>query len=246
MVIQDPADRVVYERVFPADIDSDHFIETNEVSARELRGTAGGGILITYDVEPSTPLGGGSYQVFGLFDSKLVPFSLPIVIEGNLVEPDPPSQRRVSTTVEPGLQGEVLQFRLWTSNVFVIVPVLVDWLQAKVRPAWRCTKMTSRGQQPICRYPVEADRVPLRTDMTFVRLLPDDFEPNAEAEHVVVKRTSKVEVLEASGELLWREDADFVSLGVGEDLWLKVRIDGKEGWIHTQEDFTAIGLPQAG
>lgn len=37
-----------------------------------------------------------------------------------------------------------------------------------------------------------------------------------------------------------------VQLGVGDDLWLKVRIDGKEGWIHTQEDFTAIGVLQAG
>ena len=45
---------------------------------------------------------------------------------------------------------------------------------------------------------------------------------------------------------MWDEEKDIVGLGVGEDLWLKVRIDGKEGWIHTQEDFSAIGLPQAG
>jgi hypothetical protein len=29
-------------------------------------------------------------------------------------------------------------------------------------------------------------------------------------------------------------------------MWLKLRIDGREGWIHTQEDFLAIGLPQSG
>jgi len=25
-----------------------------------------------------------------------------------------------------------------------------------------------------------------------------------------------------------------------------VRIDGREGWLHTEEDFAAIGVPQAG
>lgn len=65
-------------------------------------------------------------------------------------------------------------------------------------------------------------------------------------EHVVVKKDSKVEILKASGEQIWEEENEQIDLGLGEDLWLKVRIDGKEGWIHAQEDFNAIGLPQAG
>ena len=66
------------------------------------------------------------------------------------------------------------------------------------------------------------------------------------AEHVVVKKDSRVEILEASGEQIWEEANERIGLGVGGDLWLKVSIDGEEGWIHTQEDFNAIGLPQAG
>jgi hypothetical protein len=27
-------------------------------------------------------------------------------------------------------------------------------------------------------------------------------------------------------------------------LWLQVRIDGKEGWMHSDEDFRALGLPE--
>lgn len=30
----------------------------------------------------------------------------------------------------------------------------------------------------------------------------------------------------------------------GRDRWLKVRVDGKEGWIHSEEDFRALGLPE--
>jgi len=33
---------------------------------------------------------------------------------------------------------------------------------------------------------------------------------------------------------------------VSGDVWIKVRIDGQEGWIHSQEDFDAVGLPEAG
>jgi hypothetical protein len=37
---------------------------------------------------------------------------------------------------------------------------------------------------------------------------------------------------------------DAGSIGVlSKEPWLKVRIDGKEGWIHSQEDFDALGMP---
>jgi hypothetical protein len=45
---------------------------------------------------------------------------------------------------------------------------------------------------------------------------------------------------------LWQEDGDQINLGVGGDLGLRIRIDGKEGWIHSQEDFNAVGLPLSG
>jgi hypothetical protein len=64
--------------------------------------------------------------------------------------------------------------------------------------------------------------------------------------HVVLKKDSKVVILAAQGKVDWQEDDHGVGLTPGDDFWLKVRIDGKEGWIHTQEDFLAIGLPQSG
>ena len=46
----------------------------------------------------------------------------------------------------------------------------------------------------------------------------------------------------------WSADANNVTFGVSPEgeIWLKVRIDGREGWIHSQEDLDAIGLAQAG
>lgn len=246
MQIRDAAGKVAFEESFPFQVDGDHFAETIGVSARELQGTQGSGLLVQYDSEPSTPLGGGSYQIFGLFDNKLVPFSQPIALEGTLVQPEPPPEKVVKTETEPGLQGDVIRFRVWTSYFFVMIPVRVDWLQAKVRPAWRCSQMTSKGWQPVCRYRAEVERTSPEEEMTFVRLLPEDFEPDAIAQHVVVKKTSKVEFLEAAGVLQWNEQGPLILLDLTGDLWLKVRIDGKEGWIHTPEDFSAIGLQQSG
>jgi hypothetical protein len=46
--------------------------------------------------------------------------------------------------------------------------------------------------------------------------------------------------------MAWSEDEKSITFGANGDMWLKVRIDGAEGWIHSEEDFEAVGLPQAG
>jgi hypothetical protein len=40
------------------------------------------------------------------------------------------------------------------------------------------------------------------------------------------------------------DDAGSFGVTADSDLWLKVRIDGKEGWVHSEEDFRALGLPE--
>jgi hypothetical protein len=243
MEIRDAAGTLHYEKTFPYEVAGDEFSETLDVSAQEVKGTQGEALLLTYGTLPSAPLGGRSWQVFGLFNGKLVPFSPPVFTEGGLIE-DKPGEKVVQASREPKLQPDVLRFRVWSGNFFVIVPLRVDWLLAKMSLAWRCFKMTAKGQRPICEFSVEADRVSQEDD-TFVRLFPEAEEGFTPA-HVIVKKDSKVEILAAEAEAVWDEDAQGVGLSIGDDPWLKVRIDGKEGWIHTQEDLIAIGLQQTG
>lgn len=253
MEIKDPGGRVHFRKTFPYEVSGDRFVDTIAASAKILRGRQGRGLLVTYGMLPSTPLGGESWQVFGLFvgppsaplNGRLVPFSKSIVAEGQLIT-GTPGESVVETSQEPGLQGDVLRFRVWAGNFFVIVPLRILWFRNTIGPAWRCVKMTPRGPKPICAIGVEVERHPPDEDMTFVRLRPEAGEGIGVAQHVVVKRNSKVEFLGAETEVVWKETADSVSLGVSDDVWLKVRIDGREGWIHTQEDFQAIGLPQSG
>jgi len=244
MEISDGRGNAVYEETFPFAIEDDHFIETVGISARVLEGVQSSGILITYAREPSTPLGGTSYQVFGLSKGALVAFSKPISFEGTLDEPEPPPEI-VTTSSDPELGAEVIRFRVWTGYFFVTVPIRVDWQQAKVTPAWLCMAIPS-GVQSACRFHPEVQRLQSAEASTLVHLLPEAFKPDAQAQPVTVQKTAKIEFLEAAGVMQWNERADTISLDLSEDLWLKVRIDGQEGWIHTPEDFNAIGLPRAG
>lgn len=242
--IKDAAGTVHYQKSFSYDISGNEFSEVNSAAVELLQGKQRNGLLVTYGSSPSTPLGGLSWQVFGLFDNKLVPFSKPIFAEGELA--NEPTGDVVKTTKETGSQGEVLNFRVWTGNFFVIYPVRIDFVLAKAMPAWRCFEMTAHGNLPRCPYHIETDRRPSDDDMTFVRMFAEANESVGTADHVVIRKDSKVEFLSAKGEVRWEEDENGVGLVPGDDFWIQVRIDGKEGWIHTQEDFEAIGLPQAG
>jgi len=239
--IKDASGTMHYGRSLPLQLSGEEFQFTVDASAQLLQGARSSGLLLTYGTLPSPPLGGQSWQVFGLFDGKLKPFSKPVWFDGDLMLEKTNGIARTSS--EPKFQPEVVRAKIWGGNFFVLVPLRVDWLPAKMALAWRCSKPTPRGPRAICEYKVEADRVPSDEPQTFVRLFPEAEEGFTPA-HVVVKRESKVEFLAAEAEIVWEEDAEEAYLKVSHDPWLKVRIDGKEGWLHSEEDFSAIGLPQ--
>jgi len=242
--IKDEKGSVHFRESFSCVIAGEQFAETLGASVDLLQGKERSGLLVGYGRSPSTPLGGQSWQVFGLFDGKLVPFAKPIFAEGDLIEEA--HGNVVRTAPEPGLEGEVLHFRVWTGNFFVVYPVRVEFLMAKAMPAWRCSERTAQHMKSRCRYRIETERRPGDEEMTFIRMFAGADESAGTPEHVVVKKSSTVEFLSAKGEVRWEEDERRVTLSPGDDFWLEIRVDGKEGWIHTQEDFQAVGLPQAG
>jgi len=239
--IRDAAGALHYERSLPFRLAGSAFQYTIDASAEVLQGKQARGLLVSYGTLPSPPLSGQAWQVFGTFDGTMVPFSKPLSFDGQLViEKD--AKGVVKTGSEPNFQPEVLRAKVWGGNFFVLVPLRVDWLPAKMSLAWRCAKSTPQDVRAMCEYPVEAERVPVEESPTFVRLF-SEADAGFTPAHIVVQKDSQVEFLATEAEVLWQEDAEEASLRVGDDPWLKVRIDGKEGWIHTYEDFSAIGLP---
>jgi hypothetical protein len=211
-----------------------------------LRGSNGTGLLIESGCLPSAPLSGGPWQIVGVVGGKLVPFGKPLVTVGKWGEFVPGVIKRTGNLTQILL--DVLRFQVWTGYFFVSVPVRIDWREGKLALAQRCMYQTGRGfAEGGCEVPVDEARVACRQqEMTFVRMFRESNERSGPPAHVVVKMDSKVEVVAGKVDIIWGEGPEAVTISVGEDVRVKVRIDGKEGWIHTLEDLNAVGLFASG
>jgi hypothetical protein len=89
---------------------------------------------------------------------------------------------------------------------------------------------------------VEALRKPSSAEYGFARLYSEADEGMGIAEHIVIQKESKVEVLGSKAITTWNQQGELVQ-PVFSGIWLHVRIDGRDGWIHSEEDFGAVGLP---
>ena len=244
--IRDASGATVHRETFPYAVESGAFSDSCAASVRVLNGGFATGLLIGVGCSPSAPDSGEVWELFGLIDGRLTRFGKPFTTNGEFVRiiPHPPHKVGAATLFRP----DVLQFRVWTGNFRVTVPVRVDWMHGRLGPGLRCFEQTGRGlRETGCELPVDAERVHAEEDLTFVRLFAEATEGMGVPRHVVVRKDSRVEILAARLRLAWDETGEAIVFGADDqDPWLKVRIDGREGWIHTQEDFTAIGLPQAG
>jgi hypothetical protein len=254
--LRDPKEHVVYRESYQVSFENGTFESTVWIDAQSFTTQQGSGILIHGMDLPSAPDSGGWMQVFGFkygrdkygADINLFGrFGPPIIINGEFLDIGPGSFRPTPTSfggATATVMNDVLKFRVWTGNFNIVYPVLINWITGKLQPASRCIETTSKGQVQRCSYPitVEAHR---DNQPTFVRLFPeadDGYTPK----HVIVQPQSKIEYLEARTPVTWNEDANTISFSVDGDVWIRVRIDGLEGWIHSQEDFDAVGLPQSG
>jgi hypothetical protein len=265
MEIRDAAGAIQYERKFPYQEANDRFSDAWFVGALTVSGTNGTGLLVSYsfDSEPSAPEPEPTswWQVFGVVDGRFKPFGPPIYVEGGLVDEDAAARSQSYRSAGPlGPHGDLLQFRVWTGHFRLIFPVRVDWAEGKLTAAQPCEQTIAGGAQEVCQYNVLPESG--IGGETFVSFCPSPNEQCNKPERVGVRKDSKVELVVAqvpvgftegvpsgpSGNVKRPMDAmddarSIVLAAPGNELWLQVRIDGKEGWLHTEEDFDALGLP---
>jgi len=242
--IRDASGAVVHRQTFEYSFDRNGFTESCNASADILSGSMGKWLLVTSDCEPSAPESGGPWEIFGDFNGNLRQYGGDIYTQGEMLRFIPGAVTKVGAATSYGFDS--ILFKVWAGNFHVTLPVKIDFAQPKLEPGIRCLGQTGRGLGEIgCEVPVEAMRSPAADD-TFVRLFEGPQQEGALPAHVVVHPASKVEFLSANVRITFDETNGSINLGVADDQWLKVRIDGKVGWIHTQEDFAAIGLPEAG
>jgi len=244
--IRDDAGAIQYQESFPYSVEGGAFSELCSAGVNLLRGSNGTGLLIESGCLPSTPLAGGPWQIVGVAGGKLIPFGKPLVTEGEWggFVPGAINQTANLTRVLP----DVLRLRVWTGYFFVSVPVRIDWREGKLALAQRCMYQTGSGfAEEGCEVSVDDARVTHRgQEMTFVRMFRESNERSGPPAHVVVKMDSMVEVIASKVAIIWDEGPEAISISADEDVWVKIRIDGREGWIHTPEDLNAVGLFASG
>jgi hypothetical protein len=256
--VRDGTGAVRFQKTFKYGVEAEGFERSVKASARLLSGKYFTGLLISYRLRLSTGENAEAWQVFGYQDgrskqqdARFRVFDKPqrgdygtnTSAEMQLVSPN----GVITKPMVP--EGEIFEFRVWTGNFYLFLPVGVDFANGKLKPGMRCagTGASRPGMHEIgCDMRVEAERKPPEAEMTFLRLFPG--KPGrldeGEAQHLVLDKNSKVEVLKGSAFVDWGLSGDLMQVAF-RDLCLQVRIDGddqKTGWIQSEEDFAAVGL----
>ena len=244
--IADTAGAVLHHEEFPHAVENGEFTETCSVSVHPITGSNGAGLLLDTGCLPSAPMSGGPWQIFGIVNGKLAPIGKPLYAEGEMGDFVPGKVNHVGNFTQ--ILADELRVRLFTGYFFVSVPVRVNWMEGKLALAHHCFYQTGHGMaEGGCEMPIEGvERHPGEQELTFVRMFSESNEQIGTPAHVVVKKDSRVEILAGKVRVTWEEGKDGIGLGVADDIWIKVRIDGKEGWIQSDEDLQAIGLYRAG
>jgi hypothetical protein len=244
--ITDASGAVVHHEEFPHSLENGDFSESCSVSVNPITGSNGAGLLLDTGCLPSAPVSGGPWQVFGIVNGKLTPLGKPLYAEGEMGDFVPGKVNHVGNLTQ--ILADELRVRLFTGYFFISVPVRVNWMEGKLALAQHCFYQTGHGvAEGGCEMSIEGvERHPGEQELTFVRMFSESNEQIGTPAHVVVKKDSNVEILAGKVLVTWEEGKDGIGLGVGDDIWVRVRIDGKEGWIHSDEDLQAIGLYRAG
>jgi hypothetical protein len=241
--IHDSSGVTAFSEQFSYEFEKGDFTELCSASTELLSGSIKKWIFISSECLPDAPLSGGPWEILGVANGRLVRWGKPIHTQGKFIRFVPGQVSKVGSATSFGNDG--LEFKVWTGNFFVTIPVRIDLTEPKIELT-RCYTQTGHGLgEGSCEVHVEAQRNPNSVD-TFVRLFSEPTENSATPTHVIVRKDSKVDFISAGVRFLFNDSGESINLGVGDDIWLKIRIDGKVGWIHTQEDLAAIGLPQSG
>jgi hypothetical protein len=202
-----------------------HKIGRHRVDVKLLEGREHQALELTYEDLPSPPRTGESIQLFGLRDGTLKPLDLePLELHGGPADL-PAGQLKNSRHL---LENDILRIYALTTYFYIVTPVRVNWKDFRLE------------QQDSGDFDV-ADQPPyqVRPDIESERVIHVYPSPDKRTPPVGVNLTpqSGVQLLKARFSAAPPDEHDSAN-----DTWLKIRIDGKEGWILGVDDYTALGL----
>jgi hypothetical protein len=251
MKIFDAAGVVQYQRTYPLWADAEA-VSAWMVSAHILKGANDTGLLVRSRPSESSGFYG---QIFGVLNGKLVPFCGPFPAMD--VKPDAGGVYRTAGPLGP--QSDEIPVTMGTGRFIIAIPIRLDWAQGKLTLAPQCPELAAGSTHAMCPYQMVNPKSFLQNpqSVTFVRLYSSPNENSGKPERVVVKPASQIDLLSyvadvqltqpdfvhppSPGEFVGKDSPNITG---NSDGWLQVRIDGKVGWIHSDEDLNSIGLPE--
>jgi hypothetical protein len=197
-----------------------HLVDVTLLEGREHQA-----LELTYEDVSSSPRTGESIQLFGLLNGTLKPLDLePLEFHGGLADL-PAGQWKDSRRL---LENDTLQIYALTTYFYIVTPVRVNWKDFRLE------------QQDSGDFDV-ADQPPyqIRPDIESERSIHVYPSPDNNVTPVEVNLTpqSRVELLKARFTAAPPDEHDSAN-----DTWLKIRIDGQEGWVLGVDDYLALGL----
>ena len=221
--IEDARGKVHFEKKFPEPFS--HRVERHEVTVTPLEGREHQALELVYTQLPTHANSGVAIQVFAMKDGALKAMNEdPLEFYGQL---GPMADGSVRYTKRLDAD-DALPIYVLTSYFYIREPARLDWSEFRLRPQ-------RRGEFEVAQEPPFRRRPDVQAD-GHISLYASPDKAAAEA-GVDVTRASKVEVLRAVFTAGRPEEHSAAS-----DTWLKIRVDGEEGWIIGADDYTAIGL----
>jgi hypothetical protein len=221
--IVDEGGKSRFSKSFPVSLV--HKLGRHLVDATLLEGREHQALELRYEDLPSPPRTGESIQLFGLQNGNLKPLDLePLEFHGGLA--DLPAGQ--SPNSKHLLENDILPIYTLTTYFYVVTPVGVNWKEFRLE------------QQDSGDFDV-ADQPPyqIRPDIESERVIHIYPSPDKNTMPVRVNLTpqSRVQLLKARFSMAPADENVSAS-----NTWLKIRIDGQEGWILGVDDYTALGL----
>jgi len=248
--IRDAAGNLMFEQSFPLALAAGGFQQSVSASVERFSGKTGAGLVVHYieqtpSIPPAQSRANEFWQLFGPINGKLALLPKPAILgEAGVGAPLKTVRMRAANgTVVTISQPDVIEVRAWTGNFYVFVPLRVNWAKGGLAQGQRCMEMSGGGLREVgCDMRVEAVRKPPSDEYTFLRLFAEHHDNPDAAQHVVVQKNSNLQILGSSAIITWNETGGLTQSAFS-DVWLRVSVDGKQGWIHGEEDFAAVGLP---
>lgn len=208
-------------------------MESGELIEDVMKGGLNKGLILYYGFLPTAPLSGVSCQVFALKEDVLTPLFAPLTVYGTVHDLPKGSTENALRLLE----GDTVEFGAWTGWFEVIVPI-------RVLAGLKVVPLHHHLTYGYDAFDVRVERSPSEED-TYVRLFESPVDSSI-PRHVVIKKDTKVEFIFAYTRVSIESGADECGISLDTPPWLKVLIDGKEGFIRDEEDLLALGIHPAG